>query len=97
MLEWGIARTTAATISGMSFLVKESVPLWRLAAGEEPEAEPVELVETEPEERVAVARRGVLRVVCCAGGSKRLARVLRVDCLACLAERPLIVCVSFFQ
>ena len=85
MLEWGSARTTAATISGMSFLVKESVPLCHLAGDTEaedevlllfllePEAEPVELVEAEPGERVEVPRRGVLRVDCCAGGSVRLA------------------------
>ena len=92
MLEWGSARTTAATISGMSFLVKESVPLCRLAGDAvkaenevlllfllEPEAEPVELVEAEPGERVEVPRRGVLRVDCCAGGSVRLYS-LRASC-----------------
>ena len=92
MLEWGNARTTAATISGMSFLVKESVPLCRLAgdaveAEDEvlllfllgPEAEPVELVEAEPGEQVEEPRRGVLRVDRCAGGSVRLACVRRVD------------------
>ena len=69
----------------MSFLVKESVPLCRLAGDAKaedevlllpllgPEAEPVELVEAEPGERVEVPRRGVLRVDCCAGGSVRLA------------------------
>ena len=78
MVEWGSARTTAATISGMSFLVKESVPLCRLA-GDAVKAEDEVLLlfllepEAEPGERVEVPRRGVLRVDCCAGGSVRLA------------------------
>ena len=86
----------------MSFLVKESIPLCRLVAGDdvdsleaedkvllffllEPEADPVEQVEAEPEERVEVQHHGVLFVECLVGGSLHL---------ACLAEHPLIL--SFF-
>ena len=65
----GIAWMTAATISGISFLVKESVPLCRLAAGDEVDALEGEgdLLVPLPLERevgpVVMPCREVLRVV----------------------------------